>query len=155
MEKTRFLTLIIVALVLLNIGTLGFIFLGGGPGMLPSLSGRPAVAQFIIHSLNFDDQQIKAYQQMWVAHRRNKQDLQMRLAQARESFLQGLSTGDTTQLAKVSNIQHDMELLTFQHFREVRGLCRPDQEPKFDAVIQEALRMLSRPDMPPPPPPRK
>lgn len=154
MEKTRFLTIIIVALAMLNIATLGFIFLGGPRG-LPSLSGRPAVAQFIIRSLNFDEQQVKAYQQMWEAHHRSKQDLQMRLAQARESFLQGLSTGDTTRLAKVSKIQHDMELLTFQHFREVRGLCRPDQAPKFDEVIQEALRMLSRPDMRPPPPPRK
>jgi hypothetical protein len=154
MEKTRFLTLVIVVLVVVNVVTLGFMFFRGSGGF-PLPGGHPPVASFLIHELKLDKKQVKAYSKMHQDHHRNKNAYQRQLAIAREVFFRGLSTGDTSNIAGVTAVQRQMEWNTFRHFRELRALCRPDQQQRFDKVIQEALRRMSRSDGIKPPPPRK
>ncbi|MGZ3904989.1 MAG: hypothetical protein ACXVC6_14910, partial [Bacteroidia bacterium] len=53
--------------------------------------------------------------------------------------------------------QVQMELLTYDHFKKIRAICKPDQQKKFDEVINKALEMMGppRPGGPPPPPPEQ
>ena len=40
------------------------------------------------------------------------------------------------------------ELFTYEHFRQVRAICRPDQLPRFDAAIGEAVQSMGPPHRP-------
>jgi hypothetical protein len=45
----------------------------------------------------------------------------------------------------IASSRKQEEITTFEHFRKVRGLCRPDQQAKFDAAIGEAVQSLGPP----------
>jgi hypothetical protein len=65
----------------------------------------------------------------------------------------GSATPDQLQIQMLSQEigknQALLETVTFQHFTEVRKICTPEQQKKFDEIIREALRMMG-----PSPPPK-
>lgn len=46
---------------------------------------------------------------------------------------------------KISDNQVQMEKATLYHFRSFRAILTPEQERKFDGIINDVLRMMSRP----------
>jgi hypothetical protein len=48
-----------------------------------------------------------------------------------------------------ANKQIQLDRITFDFFKSVQALCRPDQKIIFRQIIQEALRIMSRPAPPP------
>jgi protein CpxP len=47
----------------------------------------------------------------------------------------------------MGHIRSQIEYLTFAHFRQVRAMCTPEQQKKFDGLISETMRRMG----PPPP----
>ena len=148
MEKTRLLTIAVVALLILNAVTLTVLWFGHlhNRQTLPPLdrNGRTAPAAFLIKELGFDEHQKAVYDRLRVAHRTSKDSLQQILREEREAYFKGISTNDTSKIGVIGEIQKESDRITFVHFQEVRTLCRPDQQVKFDAVIGEVLKMMGR-----------
>ena len=42
----------------------------------------------------------------------------------------------------IASNRKQIELLTFQHFSEIRKVCTEEQKQKFDQIINDALRMM-------------
>ena len=42
----------------------------------------------------------------------------------------------------IATVKKEEEMITFEHFRQVRALCRPEQTAKFDDVIFEAWQSM-------------
>ena len=155
MEKTKLLTIAVIGLLILNFATVTFLWLGRphpprfGQGM--GRNGRPPAAAFLVKELNFDANQTSSYDLLRKAHHQKNVDLQDVLRQKRETLFNGIATNDTSKLAEIGEIQKEFDRSTFLHFQEVRTLCRPDQQPKFDQIIGEVLRIMGN-KMPPSPP---
>ena len=52
----------------------------------------------------------------------------------------------TPKKAAADNVAKNLEqldLLTFDHFKEVRTICTPAQQKKFDEIIEEVLQMIA------------
>ena len=162
MNKLRFLSITVVLLLLLNVGTLVYLFMSqktkdeqvGPPGR--------AAADFIIQQLKLNDQQ----QQQFAALRRQHQDI-TRQVQNEDRRLHdeyfGLLKTDNPDKIKADSIslliakqRSLVEAATFDHFQQLRKLCNDDQKKLFDSVIDEVLRMMApkgpHPGGPPPPP---
>ena len=43
----------------------------------------------------------------------------------------------------IASNRKQIELLTFQHFSEIRKVCTEEQKQKFDVIINDALRMMA------------
>ena len=152
MEKTKLLTIAVVALLILNAVTLTVLWFGHLHNRQTRQTldkiGRPAA--FLIKELGFDENQKAAYDRLRVAHRASKDSLQQTLREEREAYFKGISTNDTSKIGVIGEIQKESDRITFVHFQEVRTLCRPDQQVKFDAVIGEVLKMMGRNNRMPP-----
>ena len=68
MDKIKLLTFSVIALLLLNLGTLGFLFLTNPNENHPhgdrNFKGRPEPKEIIIEKLNFDSKQISEYEKL-------------------------------------------------------------------------------------------
>ena len=148
MEKTKFLMVVIVALLLLNMGTLAFLWFGHRPPH-PTQGGKPEAATFLIQELRLDEGQKAQYDQLFWAHRGRMDSLKDKLNQNRQQFFNGLPVGDSTRVQAVLDNQRQLEMELFNHFRAVRTICRPEQQTQFEAVIQQVLKMSRHPDGPP------
>ena len=109
---------------------------------------------FLVKETNMDDAQKDAYQQLRTAHH-----TQMTVFRSQNSLLRGklfelLATRDANtpevqqMIDSIASNRKQEEIATFEHFRKVRALCRPEQQAKFDAVIGEAVQSLGPPGPP-------
>jgi protein CpxP len=152
MENKKLLTFVVIGLLLLNLGTLAFLWTGRDHphGPPPPHEGGPAL--FLIHELGLNAEQQSRFEKLRDEHHQRMVQIQDSLHTLHETFFEGLSATTPLQTDSIAGLmgkkQSEIEKLTFDHFRKVRALCTPDQQKKFDSVIEEALRMMA------PPPPR-
>lgn len=149
MTTKRLLIIAIGVLVLLNIGTLLFLWMQRG-----ERGGGASVGQFITHELQFTPEQSARFDVMKEAHHTSVDSLHRinrelhrqlfnRLSQPEDASVDSIST-------RISENEKQIDLITFRHFREVREMCTLEQQKKFDDIIQEVLRRLQPKKGPPP-----
>lgn len=111
---------------------------------------------FIVKATGMDETQQASYRQLRDLHRSKVEAFQKQNSQIRGHLFDLLAQKDENdpavqQLAdSIAAVKRQEELLTFEHFRRVREICRPDQQAKFDAAIGEAIQSMG-----PPVPPKR
>jgi periplasmic protein CpxP/Spy len=158
MNKLRFLTWSVVLLLLLNAGTLIYLFMQKKHEQGPPAGG--GAADFIIENLRLDAAQQKQFEEMRHQHQditRRAHEEDRRLHDIYFSLLK-TDNPDKAKVDSVSSLiatQRSMiESATFSHFQQLRQLCRDDQKKLFDATIDEiAKRMTPKGPGPGGPPP--
>ena len=45
----------------------------------------------------------------------------------------------------IAQKQKALDLQTFNHFKKVRALCTPEQQAKYDSMIQRMFRKMGKP----------
>ena len=145
MENTRFLKLLIGGLLLLNLSTLAFFWFAGPPGP----KGGPG--KYLVEKLQLDDQQQIAYTKIREEHQRVSRDYQQEMNSRHKRLFDLLASPvvDSLRMLQIADSisirQKAMELYTFEHFRTLRGICRPEQQQKFDAIIGDAVKQMGPP----------
>ncbi len=147
MESSKFLKIVIVILLLINISTLGFMFMQRpAHGMPPP---PPDAGAFLSHELNFTEDQEK---QLDLLRRENRSVIETFRENGKEfhdQFFDLLNSSPvdsgmvSSKADSICSNQKQIELATFYHFQKVRAICNPEQKKKFDEVIKEALRMMA------------
>jgi hypothetical protein len=159
MEKTKLLTITVIGLLVLNLATLGFLFISGPKGHKPTHDlpeGRQIPREIIINRLHFDVNQQKDYDKIIQWHRGEikKLDSEIREAkielysQLKESQLD-LKVKDSL-IAVINTNQKQIETTHFKHFEEVKKLCNKDQLEDFNELTEELSKLFS-PNKPPRP----
>jgi len=149
MERTKLLTITIIGLLLINLATLGFVFLNGPkPGGMPH-EGRPLPKDIIIDKLHFDANQQKEYEKLIRWHRGKIDQLDDSIRQTKNSLYSGLTESDTNTKTKDSLIallntyQKQVEETHFKHFEDIKKLCKPEQQEDFKALTTELSRIFA------------
>jgi periplasmic protein CpxP/Spy len=142
MKRETLLTVTVVALLLLNLGTLGYLFLrdqrpqGGGPGKL------------IVEGLKLTPPQVEQFEVLRDEHRAKmaQNDSYQRVRQQELWTLLRTDTPDTTQARTLINqwltLEGNKRVATFDHFRKIRLLCTPEQQVLFDTLILDIGKAL-------------
>lgn len=141
MEKLKFYKITIAILLLLNVGTLFFLW-----SHRPPSSEARGPFQFLVKATGMDETQQTAYRSLRDTHRESMQAFRKQNGQIRSQMFELLkeypaNDPTVTQLLdSLASVKREEEILTYEHFRQVRALCRPDQQLKFDAAIGEAVQ---------------
>jgi len=149
MGNLKFYKIAVAVLLVLNMGTLAFMWTNRPPP-----PGDRGPFMFLVKATGMDDAQQSAYRQLRDMHRSILQEnrkqnsaLHSQLFDLLPQF--GESDPEVLRLIDlIASEKRQEELLTYAHFRRVRELCRPDQQVKFDAAIGEALETMAPPRPP-------
>ncbi|WP_293890347.1 hypothetical protein [Flavobacterium sp.] len=149
MEKTKLLTITIIGLLLLNLGTLGFLFFNGFKGHRQLHDSRPMPREIIIEKLHFDTQQQKEYDKLITWHRAEITRLDDAIRKAKNDLYSGLSkdkidlqTKDSL-ISVINSNQKQVEETHFKHFEDIKKLCRKDQMENFNDLTEEFGRIFA------------
>lgn len=148
MEKTKLLTIAVIGLLVINFGTLGFLFVNG-KNHPPSHGGRPEPKQIIIEKLHFDAAQQKEYAKLIQWHRSEIMRLDNNIRQAKNELYSQLNQPEINAIisdsliSEISLNQKKVEETHFRHFQEIKKLCRKDQLDDFSELTQELSRIFA------------
>jgi protein CpxP len=148
MDKIKVLSFAVIALLLLNFGTLGFLLLNG-----PNHEGRPPhrlPKEIIINKLQFNATQQSAYQKLIERHRSVIDSLDHQIKDTKNKlYIQlkqttvDLKTKDSL-IAVLANDQKQIEEAHFKHFQDIKNLCKPEQMQRFNDLTEELSRIFGR-----------
>ena len=157
-NKNTWLYIITALLLTANVVTLTLLWINK-PGHHQEQSDRhpprQSLFEYLSRELKLDQKQQDAYSLLRNEHQRSTRELQDSTRSAKDklfTMLQQPSVSEemiTALSNEAASFQTQLDVITFHHFQKVRALCNPDQQKKFDAIIQEALRVHA-PGNPPP-----
>ncbi|MCC7464691.1 MAG: periplasmic heavy metal sensor [Saprospiraceae bacterium] len=147
MQTLTFYKIAVVTLLLLNVGTLTFLWVNRPPN--PREAGP---FQFLVRATGMDEAQQEVYDQLRMEHRATLETYRNQNKQVREAMFRLMATkeADAPEVQMLADslgaLRAKEERFTYEHFRQVRALCRPDQLQRFDAAIEEAMQSMGPPD---------
>ena len=150
MEKQKLITFSIVTLLLLNIGTLGFIFVNGPKhnNRPPHPEGRPAPREVIIEKLHFDEQQQVKYVALIEEHRKHVRTTEEHIRDTKNELYLLLNNPNLAKqdslIGLLANYQKEIETLHFNHFSDIKKLCKSDQLDEFEELTEELSQLFSK-----------
>lgn len=149
MKNNKALIITVIALMVVNIGLLAFMWRqrfqhrpGGGPG--------PAY-EFLTKELSLTPGQQAKYGDMRKVHLALTQRISRETHLLRDSFFAEVKNDplDSTQLNslehKILNNQRRLDSATFYHFRQLRAILDDGQQEKFDKLLKNVLQMMASP----------
>jgi Spy/CpxP family protein refolding chaperone len=146
MNKLRFLTWSVIILLLLNAGTLIYLLTTKKPDQRPPGEGA---SNFIIEQLKLDAQQQQQFSELRRQHQDVTRQIQEEDRKLHDQYFDLLKT-DNPDKAKADSIslliaqqRSNIEKATFDHFQQLRKLCREDQKKLFDTTIDEIMRLMA------------
>lgn len=148
MKQNIFYKIVIVTLLLLNTAVIGYLWLRPGvrPHDGPPHEGRPD--GLIIERLRLDDAQQQRFEELKQEHHSQVLEIQKEAGALHNSLFALLQADAPDTAARDSIIAlldagyRRKELVTFDHFKKLRSILKPDQKADFDVFVDELGRRL-------------
>jgi Spy/CpxP family protein refolding chaperone len=116
------------------------------------------VFEFLTRELKLDAAQQEAYKKLRDEHQAGVRDIRENIQRkAKEDLFELLKKPAVSDSevhvysSKAAAADQQLDEFTFHHFQKLRAICNPDQQKRFDEIIQEALQQMG-PRRPGPPP---
>ena len=140
MNRYKFLILIITGLLISN-GILFYI-------LIKEHSEKAGPKNIIIDKLHFDKEQIKSYEAYIQRHRKAINDNEAIMNKLRSDLFEQLKHqrdvhNVDTLVSKIVKQQYVAEKINFNHFLEIKRLCKPSQQKDFDELTNEISNLFS------------
>jgi periplasmic protein CpxP/Spy len=161
MSKIKLLSIAVIGLLAVNIAVVGFLLLRKPmhPEGIPQAEKKEGPKQIIIDKLHFSKEQVVAYEAIIVEHREAVIGLKDSISDTKNNLYQSLKTetfaGKDSLINLLSDLQKRIELVHYNHFTQIKKLCKPEQMRDFDKLTNElAIYFTTEKKGTPPPPPR-
>lgn len=151
MNKTKVLGFAVIALLVLNFGILAFLFFSKNDN---GSRGRKMPREIIIEKLHFDENQIVEYDKIIKTHQEDIRNLDDSIRSTKNELYQLLNseTIDSVQkdslYLKLANYQKQIETTHFNHFIEIKKLCKKEQLSDYENLTEELSKLFSHPKRP-------
>jgi hypothetical protein len=147
MKSNRFLIIICLILLIGNI-SLGVMLFGRRPGH----DHRPeGPKKYIIEKLHLDQAQQEKYETLITAHRAAISDAQDEIMKTKNKLYALLNQNDNTAkdllVSQIALLQNKIENIHYDHFADIRALCRPDQLDEFNELSTGIAALFAPPPM--------
>ena len=147
-SRNKSLIFIIAVLLLTNIAVLGYFLWYKKPDKPQRMDRKPGIETPLQDEVGFNedqmvqyrqyrDEQMKALKPMFDDMRKTKDSLFRMIGNENAND----STANSIAEA-VAQKQKAIDLRMYNHFKRIRGLCKPEQLPKYDSLIQRMMRKM-------------
>ena len=149
--KNRALILLIIILLLTNIAVLAYFLWPKHPDKLNAERNKYKLLEPLKNEVGFSDNQIAEYKKIKDSRSGRIRSKVDDLRKVRDNFYRLLSTNNPAD--SLLNVTSDsiayrqklLDLETFEHFKLVRKICTPDQEAKYDSMVQRIVHRWGSP----------
>jgi len=150
MNKEKFYKWTIVGLVVSNLFLAVFLFFRSLP---PKRFAPDAPKRIIIERLHFDKNQIAQYESLIQEHRkqiRTKDEEIRKLKNELYSLLpvENNSSKKDSLITLMAEKQKDVEYIHYNHFVDIKKLCKPNQMADYNLLVKEINDIFNRPPKP-------
>lgn len=147
MKKETLLTVAVIALLLLNFGTLGFLLFRRPPH---GQGGRPGegLDRHIVEVLQLDEAQKQQFAKLKTEHHSRMLLSDAAYREALGNYFDLLKKDTVDQRiqdslqANMTRIQNERATVTYQHFADLKAMCRPEQKQHFEALLPELMQVI-------------
>ncbi len=148
MNKVKFLSIISIGLLVSNLVLAGFMLfkkpkhpMGEGP------------KRVIIEKLHFDDKQVAQYEEIIQEHQKKIRISDEKILNIKNALYTTLtkeinSTQRDSLINQIAIVQAEIENTHYNHFVEMKTLCKPEQQQYFEALTQEISTLFYKRQMP-------
>lgn len=149
MSKMKLLSIAVIGLLVMNLATVSFLLLTKPPHLA---DGRPPVEQagpknIIIEKLKFDSEQIAEYEKLIEQHQAKTKSLNDNIDISRNELYFTLAsknlTGNDSLMDRIGQLQTQMELTHYDHFKAIRAICKLGQIAYFNKLTKELARFFA------------
>ncbi len=144
--KSKLLLIIIGILLLSNIVLLSFLMLNKPTPKRGMRGDRYAlISNFLKIDMGFSKEQLQQYDTLNAHYRKTIKAMFDSVRDEKENHLKDLSSTHFSDSAITATAtlsvskQKDIEVVIFRHFKDIRSMCTPEQQPKFDSLFYKAL----------------
>ena len=143
-STNKILTIAVILLLVTNIALV--IFMVKGKSHRDTRTTKSDAYEMMVKELGMTDQQQKDYKQLKEDHFKSIRPLFDSLRAAKSAFfslIKDSTIADSTINSyeqQISEKQSVIDKLTFAHFKRVRNLFTPEQQPKFDEFIKKMMQ---------------
>jgi hypothetical protein len=146
MSKIKLLSFAVAGLLLLNLGTLAFLFFNK-PSKPAGPTGEEGPKRIIIERLGFDKEQIVAYENLIKNHQQAIRKLRMEIGKTKNNLYSTL-TGETQMNkdsleTRLGEIQKQVEEVHYNHFSDIKKICRPQQMDAFNSLTKDLAKYFA------------
>jgi len=156
MEKRNNLLLIsLIVMVVINIVTISSIWLKPGKEQIEDIriekrimEDPPPGGDRLAEMIGFRKEQAEKFEQLKREHHREAGRILHELKQKKQELMQMVSKQPANpeevikSAEEIGTKQKELELLTFNHFKDIRELCDGEQKKKFDEVIFDLREII-------------
>lgn len=145
-STNRILSIAVVLLLITNIVLVTMMMMGKNKGGKRGPGNRNEPSQMMVKELSMTEQQQKDFKQLKEEHFKNTKPLFDSLRAAKTAFFDFVKEENVSDSVlnsyslQIAERQTALDKITFAHFKKVRGLFTPEQQPKFDAFIQKMMQ---------------
>lgn len=111
-----------------------------------------SVMQLLEKQVGFTPDQMAQYKSLKEQHWDIMKPYFGEMRSAKDNFYQLLSNSmraDSLVISAAADSiavkQKQIDMQTFRHFRQVRNICTPQQQPAFDSMVQQVIRRMNGP----------
>ncbi|OAQ38254.1 hypothetical protein A5893_15790 [Pedobacter psychrophilus] len=148
MSKLKLLTIAVIGLLILNFSVLGFLFLHQPPHPERRDDVGNGPKNIIIQKLNFDEKQIADYQILIDEHQTKLKSLRDQVRDTKQLLYKQLNTNNITYSNELENklgiLQTEIEQTHYQHFLQIKKLCKPNQLKNYQELTQELSQLFNQ-----------
>jgi len=148
--KNKFITWLIAFLIVANVASLIHFW---AENFRNQRDHSPM--EYLATQLKFTESQRDAYFNMASEHNESARPIRKQIKKDKEFFFDLLKS-DTiidsvrnNAALKISLSIQSLDILTFEHFKNVRALCTEEQKVKFDELIQNMVNSVNKPQKDP------
>jgi len=145
MNKTKLITYIAIGLLITNLMLIGFIFFSQSKGPL-----REGPKNIIAERLHFDEKQIADYDKLIGVHRVEIGTKDSLIRHAKNELYGCINSNDTTLKYflenKLGQLQIDIEEINYNHFLDIRKLCKGNQLTYFNDLVKDLAQLFAKPN---------
>lgn len=146
-RNNKILMFAVVLLLLTNIGLVAFMVLGKGKHEHGKRTGNREPFEMMVKDVGMTEEQQKTYKDLKEKHFQNVRPLFDSIRAAKTAFYSLIKEAPVSDsmmnafITRLSERQAALERLTFEHFRQVRGIFTAEQQPRYDSFL---LKMMQR-----------
>ncbi len=159
MSKLRLLILAVVGLLLINFAVVSWFFFQPSQPQHPDNRmprGEDGPKKMIIERLHFSPEQVQEYEALIKGHRASIRATEDSIRSAKNNLYQTLNSNNAEQkdslITKLSDLHQQIEQIHYNHFTDIRKICKPDQLDDFNRLTEDLARFFNQGKKRPAPP---